>query len=343
LAPLAVAARLATTRLEIYKHGRVLDSHNHTLPFAPAHKSLGRFWIGLAVLSAVGLMGLSAWRQGWFTPTEHLHLELSNGAQGLQIGTLVKLKGFKIGEVDGMTLEPNLNVHVSMRITEEKLALLGADAHVKLSRDTPISAKYIEIIPGEKARGTLRANAAIPLKEGSDVEDIMLVVKSGVEKLSSALGKIEPILDDAKKLTGEAAAMRGHVRGAVDVMLNNLQAATGQVKQIGQTAQGMANSIDADRAVIMAQVKGIVKTIETTVSTDVPQMSGKVKATLDDVKKITADAAVDIPPTLRSTRIAVEDVAEIAEGAKKTWPISSFIKGESPAGPLRLDAFEAGK
>ncbi len=321
----------------------MLDNHNHTPKLAPAHKSLGRFWIGLAILSAVGLMGLSAWRQGWFTPTEHLHLELSNGAQGLQVGTLVKLKGFKIGEVDGMTLEPNLNVHVSMRVTAEKLALLGADAHVKLSRDTPISAKYIEIIPGEKARGTLRADAAIPLKEGSDVEDIMLVVKSGVEKLSSALGKIEPILDDTKKLTGEAAAMRGHVHSAVDVMLNNLQAVSGQVKQIGQTAQGMATSIDADRAIIMGQVKGMVKTIETTVSTDVPQMSGKVKSALDDVKKITSDAAVDIPPALRSTRLVTEDVAEITDGAKKTWPISSFIKNEPAAKPLRLDAFEASK
>ncbi len=288
-------------------------------------------------------MGLSAWRQGWFTRTEHLHLELTQGAQGLQVGTLVKLKGFKIGEVDGMTLEPNLNVHVSMRITAEKLALLDADAQVKLSRDTPISAKYIEIIPGEKARGTLRADTAIPLKEGSDVEDIMLVVKSGVEKLSSALGKIEPILDDTKKLTGEAADMRGHVRSAVDVMLNNLQTVSGQVKQIGQTAQGMATGLDADRAIIMGQVKGMVKTIETTVSTDVPQMSGKVKAALDDVKKITADAAIDIPPVLRSTRIVTEDIAEITDGAKKTWPISSFINGEPPARPLRLDAFEAGK
>jgi hypothetical protein len=38
-----------------------------------------------------------------------------------------------------------------------------------------------------------------------------------------------------------------------------------------------------------------------------------------------------------------EDVAEITDGAKKTWPISSFVKGEPAPKPLRLDAFEAGK
>jgi hypothetical protein len=137
-------------------------------------------------------------------------------------------------------------------------------------------------------------------------------------------------------------------------MLNNLQAVTGNAKQIGQTAQGMASSIDADRGIIMGQVKGVVKTLEstattvssavaTTVTSDVPQMTSKVKAALDDVKKITADAAVDIPPALRSTRIATEDATEITDGVKRTWPLSSVIKSEPSPKALRLDAFEAGK
>jgi phospholipid/cholesterol/gamma-HCH transport system substrate-binding protein len=317
---------------------------NNTLKIAPAHKSLGRFWIGLALISAIGLMGLSAWRQGWFTPTEHLFLVLDNGTQGVQTGTLVKLKGFKIGEVDSITLEPNLNVHVRMRVTRDKLALLNADAEAKLSRDTPIGAKYIEFLPGTKPKGSLKAEATVPLHTGGDVEDIMLIVKSGVEKLSSALGKIEPILDDTKKLTGEAADMRKTIHSSVNIMLGNLQALSGQLRQIGQTAQGMAGSVDADRAVIMAQIKDIVKTLDATIAKDVPQMTSKVNQALDDVKKITAGAATDIPPTLRSTRIVTEDVAEITDGAKKVWPISTFVNSEaSSSKPLPLDAFEAKK
>jgi hypothetical protein len=41
--------------------------------------------------------------------------------------------------------------------------------------------------------------------------------------------------------------------------------------------------------------------------------------------------------------LVTEDVAEITDGAKKTWPISSFINSEAAAKPLKLDAFEAGK
>ncbi len=317
---------------------------------APAHKSLGRFWIGLAIAAAVGLMSMSAWRQGWFTSTGHIYVALENGAQGVQVGTLVKLKGFKIGEVDEMTLEPNLNVVVRMRVSQEKLQLLGADAKVKLTRDSPISAKYIEFMPGDKAVGTLRAEATVTLHTGNDVEDIMLIVKGAVEKLSSALGKIDPILDDAKKLSGEAADMRATVHTSVNAMLANLQTLTSQLKQIGATANGMATNVDADRAIIMGQIKTIVQTLDTTVAKDVPQITDKVKQTLDNVQVITADAkkiaieaATDIPPTLRSSRMLAQDIAEITDGAKKTWPISSMVKPDGAAKPIGLDAFEANK
>ena len=317
---------------------------------APAHKSLGRFWIGLAIVAALGLMAMSAWRQGWFTSTEYLFVSLDNGAQGVQVGTLVKLKGFKIGEVDEMNLEPNLSVRVRMRVASEKLALLHEDAEIKLSRDSPISAKYIEFIAGNKNKARLQAEKTVPVHTGGDVEDVMLIVKGAVEKLNSALGKVEPILDDVKKLSGEAADMRKTVHSSVDVMLANLQTLTSQLKQIGSTANTMASGVDADRAVIMAQIKDIVKTLDATVSKDVPKMSAQVQAalaqvndTVTNVKNITGDAAVDIPPMLRSTRTLTQDISEITDGAKKTWPISSMVKGEAAAKPLALDAYEAAK
>lgn len=306
---------------------------------APAHKSLGRFWIGLAILAALGLMAMSAWRQGWFTRTEYIYVSLDNGAQGVQVGTLVKLKGFKLGEVDEMNLEPNLNVRIRMRVASEKLALLHEDAQVKLTRDTPISAKYIEFLAGSQEKSILKADKTVSVHTGGDVEDVMLIVKGAVEKLNSALGKVEPILDDVKKLSSEAADMRKTVHHSVDVMLVNLQALTQQLQQIGSTANTMASGVDADRAVIMAQIKDIVKTLEATVSKDVPKMSAQVQAVLAEVHA----AARDLPPALRSTRSMTQDIAEITDGAKKTWPISSMIHGETVAKPLALDAFEAAK
>jgi phospholipid/cholesterol/gamma-HCH transport system substrate-binding protein len=292
-------------------------------------------------------MGMSAWRQGWFTPRVNLYIELTTGTQGIQVGTLVKLKGFKVGEVDEIALKDNLNVRVRMRIAEERLALLGADAEVKLVRDSPIGAKYIELLAGTKNKGALLAEKELPLHTGGDVEDIMLIVKGAVEKLSVVIGKIDPILDDAKKLSGEAADMRKTVHTSVDAMLANLQALTVQLKTIGHTANGMATSVDADRAVIMGKIKSITQTLEATIAKDVPALSGQaqaaladVKAITDNAKKISNEAAVDLPPTLRSSRSLTQDIAEITDGAKSTWPISSMVKQEPAAKPLPLDAFE---
>jgi ABC-type transporter Mla subunit MlaD len=237
-----------------------------------------------------------------------------------------------------------------MRIVQERLALLGEDAEVKLVRDSPIGAKYIELMAGSKDKGALLAEKELPLHTGGDVEDIMLIVKGAVEKLSVVIGKIDPILDDAKKLTGEAADMRKTVHASVDAMLANLQALTAQLKTIGQTANGMAASVDEDRAVIMGQIKTILKTLETTVAKDLPALSAQAQAALADVKaitdnarKVSHEAAVDLPPTLRSSRSLTQDIADITDGAKSTWPISSMVKQEPPAKPLPLDAFEGKK
>ena len=83
-------------------------------------KNPGHAWLALAIVAAVFLVLTSAWRQGWFTPTAHVYIEVS-GASGIQAGTPVRLKGFKIGEVDDIKLEKNLIVRVRLRIETEKM------------------------------------------------------------------------------------------------------------------------------------------------------------------------------------------------------------------------------
>ena len=61
------------------------------LPIVRAPKNPGRAWLALAMVFAVVLVLTSAWRQGWFTPTSHVYLEIS-GANGIQWGTPVDRK-----------------------------------------------------------------------------------------------------------------------------------------------------------------------------------------------------------------------------------------------------------
>ncbi len=314
-----------------------------------ARKNPGRFWLFLAVLSAIVLMGLSAWRQGWFTPMSYVFVELP-GASGVQIGTPVRLKGFKIGDVDDIELDPQLNVRARLRVASERLPLLGQDASARFGRDGPIGGKYIELLPGERAGPRLAAGAMLPMDVGNELEDVMGTVKIAVEKLAIAIGKMEPILDDTKKLTGEAAEMRKDIRSSVTTVLANMEAMSGQLKSMGNSAGNVAQRLDKDSVALMQDINKITGQAQAAATSarnslaalekDMPPTLDKVKEALssvqssaDNIKIITQDMRqmvseikADVPPAVRAGRAAAQDAALITDGAKKTWPISTFIK-----------------
>ena len=347
-----------------------------------ARRNPGRFWLLLAVFAGLGLVVLSAFRQGWFTPTEYLYVQLP-GVGGVSIGTAVKLKGFKIGEVDQINLEPNLNVKVRLKVVQERMAMLSADASAKFGRDGPISGKFIEILPGTRpfdasGKGPVAAelfkplapNAVLSMDSGSELEDVMANVKIAVEKLASAIGKVEPILDDTKKLTGEAAAMRQDIRGAITKILADAQDMSAQLKRVGDNAVVVAGKVDGDRAALVADIRRILAQSEAAsvsaklalkaLETDLPVVLDKTKNSLDnvrdvtskaqdisanmrqttaDVKAISGEARQDIPPMLRAARAATQNSAEITQSVKESWPINGLMK--EPADPaLPLDGFE---
>lgn len=337
---------------------------------AMARANPGRFWLALAVMAGLVLMGLSAWRQGWFTPTDHIYVELP-GASGVQIGTPVRLKGFKIGEVDKIELEPNLDVKARLKIVQERMPLLGEDASARFGRDGPIGGKFIELLPGSRQGKRLAAEAMLPMDVGNELEDVMGTVKVAVEKLAVAIGKMEPILDDTKKLTGEAAEMRKDIRSSVEVVLKNMEAMSAQLKAMGDTAGKVTVRIDKDSEMMLSEVRKILtqadqaaasarnalmaldKELPTALKSTQEALANaqaatdNVKAATGDVRQIISESKNDIPSTVRAARTAVQDVADITDGAKKTWPISTFVNNSSAAsgsatvgGQLGLDGGE---
>ncbi len=319
-----------------------------------ARKNPGRFWLFLAVLCAIILMGISAWRQGWFTPMTNVFVELP-GASGVQIGTPVRLKGFKIGSVDDIELDPQLNVRARLRIASERLPLLGFDASARFGRDGPLGGKYIDLLPGDRAGKRLTADAMLPMDVGNELEDVMGTVKVAVEKLAVAIGKMEPILDDTKKLTGEAAEMRKDIRLSVTTVLANMEAMSGQLKAMGNSAGNVAQRLDKDSVKLMqdigkitAQAEGAATAARNSLAAlekDTPAALAQVKEAIanvqtsadnikvitQDVKQMVGEIKADVPTAVRAGKAAAQDAAQITDGAKKTWPISTFVKNaDSP-------------
>jgi phospholipid/cholesterol/gamma-HCH transport system substrate-binding protein len=325
-----------------------------------ARRNPGRVWLWLAVVMALVLVGISAWRQGWFTPSVNLYVALP-GSGGVQIGTPVKLKGFKIGEVAELHLEPNLNVRVRLRVYQERLALLAVDASARFGREGPIGGKFIDINPGERGPLLLAAESTLPIEAGNEIDDVMASVKVAVEKLATAISKVDPILDDTKKLTGEASAVSADVRTSLAAMMKNMEAISVQLRRVGDTATVLTANADKDRANLVADLRrAMAAATQATesanaalksVDKELPGLLGKAQQSASDVNQITQDArklsgaaVVQVPPALRAGRAAADDAAQMVDGVKRTWPFSTLVTPSvAPSSDLPLDGFEGGK
>ncbi|MBK6742219.1 MAG: MCE family protein [Hydrogenophilales bacterium] len=320
-----------------------------------ASRNPGRAWLALALVAALLLAGLSAWRQGWFTPTAHVYITLPS-ANGVQTGMPVKVKGFVIGEVDDIALLDSLNVRVRLRLATAKMALLGADAKAHFGRDGPIGGKFIEISPGARQGRRLAAEQELKLDAGTELEDVMATVKVAVEKLTLTLDKVNPILDDTRKLTGEASAMRETVRASLTASLAEIQAMSGQLRQTSERARTLVGHIDDDRAKVVADVRKVlaqagaaatgVRNTLRHVETELPpslklarELLTNARDTSGDVKKMVGAARGDVPAIVQSGRSTAQDAAEITQGLKNTWPLSSAIKPPT-SGQLPLSGDE---
>lgn len=323
-----------------------------------AQRNPGRAWLALAVVAAVALTGVAAWRQGWFTPTVDLYIELP-GAMGVQVGTPVKLKGFKIGEVHDLELSPELNVKAHLQIEARRLPLLSADAHARFGREGPIGGKFVDVVPGLRGGPALAEGQTLPMETGSELDDVMATVKVALEKLAQAISKVDPILDDTKKLTAEASSASGSVRQSMGAMLANMEAISKQLKTVSETTSRLMANADHNRSVLAADAQKTLQsateavqsanTVIQTVQRELPQILNKVQASATDVNVITGDAKrlasearEQLPPALRAGRALTEDAADLTSGARRTWPFTSIF--DPPIEPhLPLDGFEGKK
>lgn len=285
----------------------------------------GRWLIAGAGLVLLLLVGLSAHRQGVFTPASHLYI-VSPGAAGLSVGTPVRLRGFPIGEVDDLDLQNDLTVRVRLRVDSSRMALLSKDTTAKIARDTPVANKHIDLFPNPQEKTRLASEQTIRLESGQEIEDIIATVKGTLEQLNTTLGKVEPILNNVSVLTGQMADMAPQIRLSVAEAAANVKQTTANVKQTSGNVDLLVRDIAEQRTQMLGDVQGILGNAK--------QSSGLVNAMLLELNR-------ELPPTLRAGRAAADDAAQMTDGLRSSWPFRSLLGPPPAPEPPQLDSFEA--
>jgi phospholipid/cholesterol/gamma-HCH transport system substrate-binding protein len=117
---------------------------------------------GLVVAVAVGFLYVVSQTTGTSGPTGSYELNASfRSAEGISVGTDVRMAGVKIGTVTGLELNP-LTYRAEASFTVSQGLELSSDTQVLISSEGLLGGNFVEIVPG---------GAPENLADGDEVED----------------------------------------------------------------------------------------------------------------------------------------------------------------------------
>jgi phospholipid/cholesterol/gamma-HCH transport system substrate-binding protein len=314
---------------------------------------------GLFVLFALLIVGALIFgvlvRQGAFTKTTPLSF-LANSAQGIAKGMAVQLSGFKVGTVDSLGLQSDGAVKVKLAVLNDYMRLITRDSVARLSKEGLIGESVIEIVPGRAGSQRMQPGGSLKFERAADIGVI-------AQSLSE---QVRPILADLKEITESIKSPEGDIHSTI----HNAKLATAELAQAAAQMNRLAQQSGQQLAGVLAKADKAIAHVDQAIAAadgaigradavlehagstlaavqgTLPQLMLKLDRTLDkldavaeDAKKVTASAAEELPPAMRDARAAAEDGRAIVRGAKRAWPISSFV-AEPREQALPVDSFD---
>lgn len=268
--------------------------------------------VGLFVFAAMGLLlllfAIVAIEQGMFASTTRLRFH-PDDASKLHDGMEVRLNGFKVGKLAGISMLEDGAVEVQFLVENQYLQHIRGGAKVRLIENSFFGDSVLEIVPGPRGDARLAVNALLPFEH-----------QFGMEELAHDLvERVKPILDNVQVTTAAINRPDGLLHHAKEVAV--------QLEQTGKSATGL---MQQTQEVIAANSPKLNKALDKS-----NQVLDNVYDITLDAGKITAASAENIPPMIRDGRVATEDARNIISSAKESWPIRNFIEvGEERILPM---------
>ena len=311
--------------------------------------------LALAVLLAFALAGGIAWRHGAFLRTAELYL-IADTAAGIGTGTAVRLSGFPIGTVSDMALQPDHKVRVTLRINEEQFAQLRADASAQWIKEQ-LQAATLDLNPGKADEPLSKTDPRIGYSRRGTLTEIAADLR----------GRLAPILDDVKELTGTVREQRA----AIAAVLQNAAAASRELAETAKEVRALTADVRPRVAAIGAQTQATMAEARATaaaakqsmervgalvgqaeqslgtVNAALPSLLQKTGDTLDHVNAIARDgrtvsaaAASGVPGMLASVPPLLDDSRDMVQGVRQSWLMRKLLPAPVPAA-LPLDSHDA--
>lgn len=281
-------------------------------------KSLS-FVFGALFFSGVLLVAVLI-KQNYFSQTTTLYFFTPN-AQGMNVGMAVKFVGFKVGNIERISMEPQAQVKVALSLNNDYLHLINRDAKARLIKEGLIGESVVEIIPSATKSRQIAQNDVLVFERGRDIAELA----------ESLVGQVQPILTDVKKITSAVSDSDQEIRESI----RNVNRVSAELVKTSQQFNVLVNQGNRTLTGVHHSV-GVLDEALPRIVSDVELSLNNIQATTQEIRKMTAPPAGQIPSLLNNSNVLIRDGKDIVGAAKRAWPISAILP-EPEQGMLPLD------
>jgi phospholipid/cholesterol/gamma-HCH transport system substrate-binding protein len=275
--------------------------------FRYTNETVGLFVLMALLIFVAGIIYSGQVRK-WFNPGETLRVVLpDDGLFGLAEGSTVEILGTKAGEVRDIVINPNQEIHASVRIDSEMAVFVRSDSKATIRKTFGIAGDaYLEI-----TRGTGQPLdwefAVITVESDRKTSDTLS------EMIEELRAKVLPVIDDAHKaiimLTTVAKDLQDPDKG-VQRLLADLNSIADKIDS-GEGALGRILTDDKlvrDLEGLIARMVPIIDDLKTTMQNvsefstqfniqtgDIPEITRRLKETMASMERVMKDIRQTTP------------------------------------------------
>jgi phospholipid/cholesterol/gamma-HCH transport system substrate-binding protein len=300
--------------------------YSHRLPQARIQQIVGWFIIVPVIIVGAVLYEVSK-NENLFEEKYELTTVLSEG-YGLKPGQPVVMLGIQIGRIAKVEFSEQNDAKVTLRILKKYQEKVRQNSIAKLGKSGGFFGDpQIEITVGNKSLPMVAEDGHLEAEEPFNMAELLAEAKPMLETVKKTLLRVEQITQEV-----QATVITGHetlqnvkeASSGLPAVLTNVRHATATVRETARTVAAEVPALTGGLQKTLNRVGDVVEDVKVSTA-KLPEIMDSARGSLDNVKGLTGDLRGNVPPLMTSVQGTVDDVNEIMAGAKKTFPISTFV------------------
>ncbi len=176
--------------------------------------------------------------------------------EGLSIGSLVKMAGFRVGQISEMEIRENGNVEVKISISKKFADHVKQDSLAQLGTQGVLGDKYVNLTVGTPEAPVAADGASLQAEPAKDLKDYLNKGDIFLERLNSSMASLDSILASFQKEGRSEIVAKGfaHTSAQLSAAVKDLPKAANELQESTKHLRNVMAKIDRGEGTIGALV-----------------------------------------------------------------------------------------